>query len=75
MNQRISYGVSRNMSALDKAGKPCRIALCLIQFPDGKIERFAIPEGLLATIPPDKRDDFIASEVEAAVGYEVTRLQ
>ena len=69
----ISYGVSRNMAASDKDGRPCSIALVLVQFPDGTTHKLAIPEGLLATIPPGKQDDFIASEVEALVGYEVTR--
>lgn len=73
MNQPISYGISRNMSAVDKDGRPCKVALCLIQFPNGGIVKLAIPEALLATIPPDKREDYIANEVEAAVGYEVTR--
>lgn len=69
----ISYGVSRNMPATDKDGRKCMVALAIIQFPDGTGTTLAIPEGLLATIPPDKRDDFIASEVEAIVGYQVTR--
>lgn len=73
MNQSITYHVSRNVSAVDKYGKPERIALCTILFPDKTTASFCIPEGLLATIPPESRDDFIASEVEAAIGYEVTR--
>ena len=73
MNAPITYGVQRNVAATDKSGRPVKIALCVIRMPDGKATTLAIPEGLLATIPPDKRDDFIASEVEAAVGYEVTR--
>lgn len=73
MNQPISYAIQRNIAAKDKTGKPCKIALALIRFPDGTGTTLAIPEGLLATIPPQGVDDFIAQEVEAAVGYEVTR--
>ena len=69
----ISYAVQRFVKATDKNGRPASIALCLIAMPDGTRTTLAIPEGLLETIPPDKRDDFIASEVEAIVGYEVTR--
>lgn len=73
MNQPITYAVRRNVAASDKRGGPAMIALCLIRMPDGTGTTLAIPEGLLATIPPDKQADFIAAEVEAAIGYEVTR--
>lgn len=73
MNQTITYAVQRKVSATDKRGSPIQIALAIIRMPDGTGTTLAIPEGLLATIPPDKLDDFIQSEVEAAVGYEVTR--
>ena len=73
MNQPITYAVQRNIPATDKNGRPEKIALAVILMPDGSGQMLAIPEGLIATIPPDKRDDFIASEVEAVVGYEVTR--
>ena len=73
MNAPITFVVRRNVEATDKRGDPANIALCLIRFPDGTATTLAIPEGLLATIPEDKRDDFIASEVEAAIGYKVTR--
>jgi len=75
VNQPITYGVQRNVAATDKGGRPVKIALCVVRMPDGSGTTLAIPEGLLATIPTDKLDDFIDSEVEAAVGYEVTRLQ
>lgn len=73
MNEPIEYAVRRNVEAKDSRGKPCRIALAVVKFPDGTGTTLAIPEGLLATVPPDKVSDFIASEVEAAIGYEVTR--
>jgi hypothetical protein len=73
MNQPITYAVQRRVGCTDKYGNPCVIAMCLIRFPDGTGTTLAIDEDLLATIPPDKLDDFIASEVEAAVGYQVTR--
>lgn len=72
MNAPISYGISRNMPATDKNGRPCSVALVLVQFPDLTVQRLVIPEALLATIPPDKRDDFIQAEVESVVGYKVT---
>lgn len=74
MNAQITYSVRRNVKAKDKNGRPCKIAMALVLMPDGKTQILAIPEGLLDTIPPDKRDDFIAHEVEIAVGYEVTRV-
>lgn len=73
MNQQISYVVRRNVEATDKDGRPTRIALALIRFPNGDATTLAIPEGLLATIPPGAVEDFIEQEVQAAVGYEVTR--
>lgn len=73
MNQPITYAVQRNVAATDKLGNPTLIALCVVRMPDGTGTTLAIPEGLLATIPPEGRADFIAHEVEAAVGYEVTR--
>jgi hypothetical protein len=73
MNAPITFAVRRNIDATDKRGTPCKIAMAVIRFPDGTGTTLAIPEGLLATIPADKLDDFIASEVEAIVGYEVTR--
>ena len=73
MNQPITYGLRRNVAASDKMGRPTRIAMAVIRLPNGQATLLAIPEGLLATIPPDKLDDFIASEVEAVIGYEVTR--
>lgn len=68
----ITYSVRRHVPAT-KDGKPCKIALALIQFPNGTGTTLAIPEDLIKTVPPDKREDFIASEVEAIVGYGVTR--
>lgn len=75
MNQFIGYGVSRNMKATDKDGRNVTVALCLIELPDRTTRTLAIPEGLLATVPPDKVDDFIHSEIESVIGYEVTRVQ
>lgn len=69
----IALRVRRNVAATDKMGQACKIAMAIIRFPDGTGTTLAIPEGLLATIPPDKVDDFIASEVEALIGYEATR--
>ena len=71
----ITYAVQRNVKATDKMGRPTRIAMAVIRLPNGQATLLAIPEGLIATIPPDKREDFIESEVEAVVGYEVTRQQ
>ena len=73
MSQRITYAVQRNVAATDKHGDPCFIAMVLVRFPDGKAHPIAIPEGLLATIPTDKVDDYIEHEVETLIGYEVTR--
>lgn len=69
----ITYAVRRNVSATDKRGSPIRIALCIIRYPNGDAATLAIPEGLLATIPPHRLDDYIAHEVESLIGYEVTR--
>jgi hypothetical protein len=69
----ISYTVRRNMPAKDSSGFPCKVALAFIRFPDGTGTTMCIPEGLLATVPDDKRDDFIAHEIETTFGLSATR--
>ena len=69
----ITYAVRRNVQATDKHNLPCKVALAIIRFPDGTATTLAIPEALLKTIPPDKRDDFIESEVQGVMGFAVTR--
>lgn len=73
MNRTITYTVRRNVAATDAKGHACMIAMALVRFPDGTTHPVAIPEGLLATVPPADRDDFIAHEIETLIGYEVTR--
>lgn len=73
MQSSITFAVRRNVPANDDRGRPTKIALCLIQFPDRSVQTLAIPEGLLATVPPQAVDDFISQEVESAIGYEATR--
>lgn len=75
MNQPVTYALRRNVPSTDKNGRSALICLAVIRMPDGSGKTLAIPEGLLATIPPDKREDFIAAEIESVVGYEVTRRQ
>lgn len=44
LNGSIRYGVARNVPAEDEAGKPCRIALVVIERESGALETVCINE-------------------------------
>lgn len=47
LNSKVRYGVSRKVPAEDANGRPCFIALVLIEHENGFKETLAIPEALI----------------------------